>query len=265
MLSEAGRSGVAVLTALAVAVLGTAAPASAGFGEEGFPDLQVSLDGPPGPIPKGQTADYTAVVTNVGDGPAFPEDEVGLYSYRVSGERPVDNPFVAATVSTGAPCRIERFPTRFGDYHSAVCSVGGLAAGESARIDARVQVNESMDMTAGADKVTTLVDAPPEVSGSKKIKLRGLPDSCARSSFTLKAKAKRAKKVVATLVGPLNVDGKPLAGEFAKHRRLGTAKGAKLKAEVDVDKLDLAYYEIKLAAKYDGKPKQKASVLFQRC
>jgi hypothetical protein len=253
------------LAALAVAAFGASPMASAGFGEEGFPDLQVSLDGPAGPIPKGQTAEYTAIVTNVGDGPAFPEDEVGLYSYRVGGERPVANPFVSATVSTGAPCRIERFPSSFGDYHSAVCSVDGLAPGESAQIVARAEVNESMDVTAGADKVTTLVDAPPVVTGSAKIKLGGLPDSCARSSFTLKAKAKGAKKVVATLVGPLNAEGKPPAGEVAKNRKLSTAKGSKLKADVDAANLDLAFYEIKVAAKYDGKPKQTASVLFQRC
>jgi hypothetical protein len=253
------------LAAFAVAFLCAAAPASAGLGEEGFPDLAVSLDGPPGPIPKGQTAEYTAIVTNAGDGPAFPEDEIGLYSYRVNGDRPVDNPFVSATVSTGAPCRIERFPSSFGDYHSAVCPVGGLGPGQTVQIVASAEVNESMDMTAGADRVTTLVDAPPVVTGSTKIKLAGLPDSCAASSFTLKAKAKGAKKVVAAIVGPLNAEGKPPAGEFAKNRKLGAAKGAKLKTEVDVADLDVAFYEIKLAAKYDGKPKQTASVLFQRC
>ena len=257
--------GRALAATLAVIAFGAAPSASAGFGDEGFPDLQVSLDGPGGPIPKGQTAEYTAVVTNVGDGAAFPEDEVGLYSYRVGGERPVANPFVSATVSTGAPCRIERFPSSFGDYHSAVCSVGGLAPGDSIQIVARAEVNESMDMTAGTDKVTTLVDAPPVVTGSEKIKVAGLPDSCAHSSFTLKAKAKGAKKVAASLVGPLNSEGKPPAGEVAKNRRLGAAKGAKLKAEVDAGTLDPAFYEIKLAAKYYGKPKQTASVLFQRC
>jgi hypothetical protein len=256
-----------IAAAILVAIAWMAPPASAGFGGDGgFADLEVSLSGPAGPIPKGQTADYTAVVTNVGDGAASPEETIGLYSYRAGGERPVQNPFRSVAQTSGGGCSIARTPSSFGDYHSATCSVGGLGPGQSTTIVATIEINESMDLSSiGNDVVTTLVDAPPEVSGSKQVKVGGLPRGCAASDFKLSARAKGAKKVTAALHGPLTVEGKPEnSGEgFAK--KLATANGPKLTARVGAGDLPPAYYGIKLAAKYEDRPKQKASVLFQAC
>lgn len=177
------------------------------------------------------------------------------------------NPYLAFAPTDS--CARDRWDTKFGTYYFLNCNLP-LAPNESVQVYSTVQINESMDHNAfvdgaGSAVVTTLVDAPPVKSGSKKIKVKGLPDGCASSDFSLKAKARGAKKIVATLRGPLNADGKPEDGGFSDSRKLETAKGAKLKAPVDVGKLESAYYEIKLAAKYDGKPKQKASVLFQSC
>jgi hypothetical protein len=259
------------VAAVALSALAWAAPsAPAGF-SEGFAETDVSVTGPVGPVPKGQIATYTGAVTNQGDGPESEGSLLYLNSYRVNGDRPVPNPFQSVE-STRGGCEIRRTSSSFGDYHSATCSIANLAPGESLQVTARIEINESMDLYGSSDTlssntpdVTTLVDAPPEVSGSKKIKLRGLPPSCASKDFTLKASAKRAKKITAALIGPLNAEGKPPAGESSKSKHLASANGAKLKAPVDVGKLGPAYYEIKLAAKYQDRPKQKASVLFQRC
>jgi hypothetical protein len=247
-----------------------AASAPAGF-EEGFAETNVSVTGPAGPISKGEVATYTAVATNQGDGPEAEDALLYLNSYRVDGDRPVPNPFQSVESARGG-CAIRRTSSSFGDYHSATCSIANLAPGESLQVTARIEINESMDLYGSSDTlssntpdVTTFVDAPPEVSGSKKIKLRGLPPSCASKDFTLKASAKRAKKITAALIGPLNAEGKPPAGESSKSKNLVSANGAKLNAPVDVGKLGPAYYEIKLAAKYEDRPKQNASVLFQRC
>jgi hypothetical protein len=268
VLGRARTSIVIVVATLAI----SPALAAAGFGDTppddgGFAELETDLSGPPGPIPKGETATYRAMVTNVGTGAADAEATVGIYTYRVNGERPVQNPFRSVVQTGPGECRVELFPSSFGDYHSAVCPVAGLAPGASTEITAIAEVNESMDVHADWTQqvVTTLVDAPPQVSGSSKIKLTGLPQACAAGDFTLKAKAKGAKKMTAALVGPLNQFGKPEAGDFSKSRKLETAKGAKLKAPIDASGLQPAFWEIKLAAKYDGKPKQKTSVLFQSC
>ena len=119
--------------------------------------------------------------------------------------------------------------------------------------------------TGGIARVTTLVNAPPEVSGSEAIKLRGLPSACAGSDFVLRASAKGAKKLKAGIRGPLNADANPVDGGISNSDDLAKAKGAKLSADVRVGDLEAAYHEIKLAAKYDSKPKQSKTVLFQVC
>jgi len=260
-------AGIAVLAAF-----GWAAPATpAGF-SEGFPDLRVSMTGPAGPIPKGQAATYTTVVTNGGTAAATDSESIlSLSSYRVGGERPVPNPYSSAE-STQGTCVDSNFDSKFGTYYGKECSLGEIAPGASVTVTSVVEINESMDHNSfisnsegGLAEVTTLVDSPPVTSGSNKIKLRGLPDACASEDFKLKAKAKGAKKVKATLRGPLNAEGKPLDGGFSRTRSLAKAKGAKLKASIEVAKLEAAYYEVKLAAKYKSKSKQKSSVLFQAC
>lgn len=262
-------SSIAALVALCF--LGSAPGAAAGF-EDGFPSLRVSMTGPAGPIPKGQAATYTAVVTNQGTGPATGEESsLSLSSYRVNGERPVPNPYLSVAPAQGS-CELKKFPSRFGDYHSAECLLDTIPAGGSVEVTATVEINESMDHNAfvgfqqgGRAHVTTLVDSPPEITGSNKIRLSGVPDSCATGDFTLKAKAKGAKKMSATLRGPLNASGRPEDGGFSDTKKLKTVQGDKLTARIKAGSLDPAFYEVKLAAKYEDKPKQKAGILFQRC
>ncbi len=235
-------------------------------GTKGFADFEVSLSGPAGPIPKGQTADYTAVVTNVGDGAASPEDSVGLYSYRAGGERPVQNPFrsVSQTSGRGVLDRAHAVELRGLPLSDLLGRWSRPRAVDHDRRDDRDQRVDGSQLDRKRRR-HDFVDAPPEVSGSKQIKVGGLPRACAASDFKLIARAKRAKKVTAALHGPLTVEGKPENTGEGFTKKLATANGPKLTARVGAGDLPPGYYGIKLAAKYEDGPKQKASVLFQAC
>ena len=255
---------------LAVLALGAVAPgAHAGFG---FADLRVSMTGPAGPLPKGEEATYTTTVTNQGDAASEPLDSVvHLSSYRADGERPVNNPYVSATPSQGS-CTPSNFDSSFGTYYGQECSLGSIAPGASATVTSVVTLNEAMDHnsyvhggTGGQATVTTLVDSPPTVTGSEKIKLSGLPDACASKDFTMKAKAGGAKKITVQQRGPLQSTGNPISGEFPKNKKIAVEKGGKAKVPVDAGSLEPGYWELKIVAKFDGKPKQTTLVLFQRC
>lgn len=111
----------------------------------------------------------------------------------------------------------------------------------------------------------TLVDAPPEVRGSEQIKVRGLPTGCVDRDLAFTAKASGAKKLKASFSGPRNVDGGPEDGEGFASRSLGAEKGTKLRRALSAAELNPGYYEIKLAAKYDSKPKQQTLIWLQRC
>ncbi len=261
--SRARRFGLGACAAgLALAV----APAAASA------EVSVSLSGPQGPILKGETAKYTATVTN--DDPFVqPDLRLLLGSYRVGTDRPAPNPYTEFS-STPGSCAREDFPSKFGTYYSLNCGIGTLAPGASARVTATAQINESMRQWAdvepgdGRDELVTYVSAPPTIEGSTKLKLKGLPDGCASDAFKLKVKAKGAKKITGRVDGPRFADGKP-ATQFVEEGgsdKLKPAKKGKLKAKIAVDGLEPdLYYEIDLKAKYKHGPKQKTTILFQVC
>jgi hypothetical protein len=256
------RCRLAVIAIGAVSAL--VAPATANA------ELAVSISGPQGPIPKGDAAEYTATVAN-SSGFSEPGVSLELSSYRLQSSRPVPNPFRDFS-STKGSCTPTDYPSKFGPYLTLSCAIGNLAPGASARVTASVEINESMELYAslGAyspqDSVITYVNAPPEISGSTKLKLKGLPDGCAGESFTLKAKAKGAKKIVGRIDGPRTADGKPAPLDESVSEKLKAARGSKLKRSVEVDGLAPAFfYEIVVSAKYRNGPKQQSTALFQVC
>ncbi len=264
--SRARRFG---LGACAVGVALAVAPAAASA------ELTVSMSGPHGPVPKGDTATYTATVTNTNDPSSlFPEEHgvlLELSQLRVIGDRPVQNPYGKSSTTRGT-CTPMDYPSKFGPYHALDCALGTLAPGATAKVTAGVQINESMRHSAysvsnGAeDTVVTYVSAPPEISGSKKLKIKGLPDGCASQPFKLKVRAKGAKKLTGRIDGPRSADGKPVAFGIGGSDKLKGGKGGKLKHRVATDELEPdLYYEIALKAKYKHGPKQKATALFQVC
>jgi hypothetical protein len=181
-------------------------------------DLAVSQTASAGLVSPGALVTYTVTVSNRGSEAA---KAVYLQVGAVKAyEMAVDNPYQSASPSQGA-CPADTADAT--SYHSLVCQLGPLAGGASATVAVVAQVNESADQYAallnnaddthgdapyGDDDnsdnrsvLRTTVSLPPTVSGSKKIKLSGLPSGCAPGDFTLGATTavKGVKKMRATI------------------------------------------------------------------
>jgi hypothetical protein len=227
-------------------------------------------------VPAGGTVTYTVTVRNEGEPSEIDEHTaIDLPNFEVDGHGAVPNPYVSITPSQGV-CLIGQI----GQYHDAQCDLGVLGPAATVEIVAVVQVNESMDHVAAfidpgcfglglrgscgyadADysdnrsQVRTIASSPPVLSGSKKIKIKGLPDGCASQDFTIKARAKGdVKKISAELVSAKQNEG--------FHEKLAKKNGNKLAATVPVGDLKPAFfYEIRVASQPGG----KAIATFQRC
>jgi hypothetical protein len=118
------------------------------------------------------------------------------------------------------------------------------------------------DLSDNRSALTVYADAPPVLSGSKKLILRGLPKGCPSADFSLLvvAKAARAKKVVFAMV---LVDEHGNGGVLIR-----SAKGRRLRVLVPVSKLvpQLGQkYEFKVRAKSRGRTLMTTTVTFERC
>jgi hypothetical protein len=262
------------LLALAVAVLGLSAPAAA---QASF-DLAISQTVPTHVVAPGGTVRVSATVKNVGS-EAAPEVAAELGSLAAHGAG-ADNPYQSAATSQGT-CKIETGHAYGYPYHWVVCELGELAPGASVQIEATVQVNQTAVHSAtllgryaeglltddefhnnqASDRIT--VNSPPVVTGSKKIKISGLPKGCASGDFTLVAssRAKGVKKMRASLF--LGFDDEGVGGDFEK-----TVRGHRLVAKVPVSRIDFELgksYTLKIKAKRGGAGPLLATVSFQIC
>jgi hypothetical protein len=131
-------------------------------------------------------------------------------------------------------------------------------------------MNESMTHSVylapagtGADSEDTSVYYEPELSGSKKIKLRGLPDGCATRDFTVRARVQVAnvRRVTATLSSPQTEWGGRLGGG----RKREQVRDDQLNFEVPAETLKDAHYDLKFVATRKGAPNLKRTVEFQVC
>lgn len=268
------RSLRAGLLTLFVAVLGLSVPAAA---QASF-DLAISQTVSSHVVLPGGIVHVSATVKNVGS-EAVPEVAAELNSLAAHGAG-ADNSYQSATTSTGT-CKIETGHGYGYTYHWVVCELGELAPGASVQIEATVQVNQTavhsatllgryaeglftddeFHDNAAHDRITA--SSPPVVSGSKQIKISGLPKGCASGDFTLVAssKAKGVKKMRASLF--LGFDDEGVGGEFEK-----TVRGHRLVAKVPVSRI--AYelgksYTLKIKAKRGGAGPLQATVSFQIC
>ncbi len=251
------RITLTTLAALALAALALPALAEA--------DLRVVLSQKESadPVKPGDLETYTVSVRNVGSDTLFPDFTVELSGFAPDSSRAVDNPYRSVTPSQGS-CVITNTdaanPGEYG-YKWADCTLGSLAPGRTATIKAVVEMNESMDhwvdvLDGGAQYnfpvfETTTVSTPATLSGSTKIKVKGLPDGCVSDDFKLKARAKGndIKKMVASLEG----------------HKLDVVKTKRIKVEVPASDLEAGFHELKLSAKREHGSKLKASVTFQHC
>jgi hypothetical protein len=187
--------------------------------------------------------------------------------------QPADNPYQSVKTSRGT-CKVSS-----AEYQSASCSVGAVTPGQSVHIVAVIVVNQSMNhlasvTTEGSGEypddnhrnnesgVTVYADAPPVLSGSKKLALRGLPAGCFSKDFSLliQAKVPNVKKVV---FFALPIDEFGNGNGFRR-----AAKSSRLRVTVPVSKWfpDLGVkYDFKVKARVRGGPPLKTTVSFERC
>jgi Domain of unknown function DUF11 len=204
---------------------------------------------------------------------------VDLYSLRGHGQG-ANNPYTSVSTSQGT-CKDDSGPAFGYQYYNWVCELGPLAAGASVAIKATVTVNESMNHFAALlpnayeggyydddnsnneaiDRITA--DAPPAVTGSKAIKLKGLPAGCVPGNFTLRASTKAAgvKKMSASIDLGLDREG---VGHFWQKvvrgkKLVATVPGARLEPELG------ATYKLHVKAKRGGGKKLETVVVLKPC
>lgn len=259
----------AVGAVLAVALLLPAA-ASASI------DLSITQEPSATVIPAGGLLNLKITVTNQGT-----EVDEAVYAEvsSLGGHgRGADNPYQSFAASQGS-CR-DNSGTAYGSfYNDIVCELGPLAPGASARITAVAKVDHSMNQFAtllpnpyeggyqdannsdneAIDRITA--STPPVVSGSKKIKLRGLPRGCAPGDFTFTAVAKvdGVKKMKASVFYFVEGDGQTWQKTASSNRLTGTVPVTRLSDELGLS------YKLVVKAKRGGGRHLTTTVTFQPC
>jgi len=259
-----------IAATLAIAVAPAAAQARFDLAISATPSAQI--------VDAGQSVSFDITVANHGteaDEAVF----VNLYSLRGHGQG-ANNPYTAVSVSQGA-CKDESGSAFGYQYYSWVCELGPLAPGASATIRATVTVNESMNHFAAllpnayeggyidddnsnniaSDRITA--NAPPLITGSKAIKLKGLPGGCVAGNFTLRAstKAPGVKKMSAAM--DLGFDAEGIGRSWQKvvrgRKLVATVPGSRLQPELG------ATYKLHVKAKRGGGRKLETVVVLKPC
>jgi hypothetical protein len=259
-----------VITAALGAALALPAAAHASF------DLAISQTQSATVIDKGGLVTFTAEVKNQG---TVEDDAVFVVLSSLGGHgRGADDPYQSFSTSQGT-CTDQSGPAFGTVYHLIVCELGPLAPGASARITAVVKANQSAhyfayllpsayeggyqddDNSNNAVFARVTASTPPTVTGSKKIKLTGLPTGCAAGDFTLRAMAdvSGVKKMKASLF--FLVEGDSRTWQKA-------ASGDHLIAKVPVSRLSNElglFYKLVVKAKRGGGKHLTTTVTFQPC
>lgn len=259
--------GPILAAATAATALAFPAAASASF------DVAVTQTESADRVDPGASVTYTVTMTNQGT-ETFDAAGLDLFSLTPGGAGAVPaNPYRSVSQSQGS-CAI----SPAGEYQQVLCSIGSLAPGASAQVSAVVEAHESMDHVAGLlrcddgpdscvatsdqdpfddevrERLTVIV--PPKISGSRKVKLKGLPDGCVAGDVVITAKAKgpKVKEIKAKLIGR-NVS-----------ERLGRSSGRKLKFTIPGSELEQAlFYELNVNVTRKGGPGFKRAVELQAC
>jgi Domain of unknown function DUF11 len=254
-----------LLVVVAATALAFPAAAAASF------DVAISETESADPVQRGAPVTYTTTMVNEGTEP-FRGLGLDLFSVAPGKDSAVPNPYLSVSATQGA-CVIE--PA--GDYQQVLCSLGSLAPGASVQVTAVAEANVSMDHVAGllardfgpdscvafrdqdpsddARERTTVI-VPPELEGSRKVKLKGLPDGCVRGDVVVKVKVKSSavKGIKAKLLGK------------DVRERLGRSNRKRLRFTVPGSELEQAFlYDLNVNVIRRGKPGLKRTVELQAC
>jgi hypothetical protein len=166
-----------------------------------------------------------------------------------------------------------------------VCSLGPLAPGQSAQINASIRVRESAVQTTtllpkpGENEYTDAVksndarnqpfylNVPPTVSGSKQLKLIGLPKGCVTGNFTLTVRSKVPGTKKMRIDGDLGFDKNGRHLLFKKEVK-GPAIKMKVpasRAEFQIDEGAFPSYTLTVKTKLGGGRALKTTIKFKRC
>jgi hypothetical protein len=227
-------------------------------------------------VDKGGLVKFTTEVKNVGT-----VDNAAVFaelSSLAAHERGADTPFQSFSTTQGS-CADRSAPAFGTVYNFIVCELGDLAPGASAQITAMVKVNQSADFFSyllpnafeggysdannsnNLDAGRVTASRPPIITGSRKLKVTGLPKGCAQRDFTFRARAKvpGVKKMKAVLFYWNGGDGVTWTR---------VANGNFLKAKVPVSRLSNELgktYKLKIKAKRGGGKRLTQTIEFEPC
>jgi hypothetical protein len=164
------------------------------------------------------------------------------------------------------------------------CSLGTLAPGQSAQIKATIRVSESavqqttllpppgdneyQDAVKSNDAASDpiFLDVPATVTGSKQIKLKGVPKSCVSGNFTLTATSKAAKKMkMKADLGFSTTNGRHLLFSKQVHGHKLKMRIPASKAVIQIDEGNFPSYSVIVKAKLGGGHALQTTVHFKRC
>jgi Domain of unknown function DUF11 len=232
-------------------------------------DVALSLAASATLVEPGESVTFTVAVANQG---AEATDNITISTLGLRGfGQGSDTPLQSFSASQGS-CKDNSGPAYGYYYYGVLCETGPIAPGASARITFVVKVNESMNQLAtllsGARErqIGTKVSAntPPIVTGSKKVKLTGLPSGCSKGDFTIRVttKAKGVKKMSALLeLGTYSDEGELQVWQKVVR---GNTLVAKVPASQLPDTLGVSY-ELRVKAKRGAAGPLKKTVTFQPC
>ena len=246
------------------------------------PDLGVTQTLSAKKAKPGKTVEVTSMVTNLG---TETSSDTRVELAALKGKILViaaNDPYVSFSSSQGScATNAEQGITT----EALVCALGSLAPGQSAQIKATIRVSESaIQQTTllpplGGNEYSDAVksndassqpiylDVPAKVSGSKALKLTGVPKSCVTGNFTLTAVSKAAGTKKVKVKADLGFDPKNgrhiLASKQVKGKRI-TMQIPASRAAVQIDEGNFPSYSVIVKAKAGGQA-LVAKVEFKRC
>jgi hypothetical protein len=226
------RAGISL--ALAVSALAIVPGAASAAGDPA--DFSLTLDGPASSSVGGKAV-YDVVISNAGPG----TEAAKMRLTRGQGANTVDEGEALRTQS-----QTTTQGTCFADTKGVICRVGEIKPGDTVKVQVGVKVFDSdipklpIQATVQPDLATTIDPNPANDHEELVTEVRapitvdGLPDSCAKKSFTVKVavdvpKADNTKAIV---------DGKTFA----------TSKKSSFKFKVDPKKLDKGNHSLDIVA-----------------
>jgi hypothetical protein len=247
----------------------------AGAARAAVEDVAVSQSASSQVVKQGETVTITVTVENRG-AVASPGIGVGMAGLG-GGDKVTNNPYESSSTTQGTCADVSAHGVA-----QLFCKVGSVDPGASVRITAVVRMEETMNHSVAlesefggeyADANTSddgsfmkvAASVPPVVTGSKQIKLPGLPEGCVSGDFPLRVVVAAAgvKKISASLFLGFGPDGD--GGEWQS-----TGHGPRMKTTVPASRVEPgstldAVHKLKIKARLKGGIRLKRTVEFQLC